>query len=325
MGKVRGLATAGMVALVACSTLSAAPVSAAGRTCSVGAYVISLYDFDFASGSYGADLWFWSRCPSPDLKPLDVMDMVNATEVTRSLAATSERGGAFWSYVKVSGVFRHAWDVRNYPFDRHELEMIVENTNAPASDFSFVADREGSKVSRDVVIDGWKIEGFRVTESTYVYDTAFGDPSFDGKQESDYARLSVGVTLSRTKLLSFFKLVAGVYVAVALSLLAFMLGPYNGRRRTNILVGTLFAVLVNMRVSDAMLGRTESMTLIDEIHILAMLYIFGIALAGIYSQWLHDRQRHEDAVRADATGLWIAALSYLALNAALVAGAALRS
>jgi hypothetical protein len=67
------------------------------------------------------------------------------------------------------------------------------------------------------------------------------------------------------------------------------------------------------------------MTLIDEIHILAMLYIFGIALAGIYSQWLHDRQRHEDAVRADATGLWIATLSYLVLNAALVAGAALRS
>jgi len=44
------------------------------RTCEVGAYLISLHDFDFARGSFGADLWLWSTCPSPDLRPLDVMD-----------------------------------------------------------------------------------------------------------------------------------------------------------------------------------------------------------------------------------------------------------
>lgn len=312
-------------ALAACASLAlVSSALAAPRTCKVGAYVISLYDFDFAAGSFGADLWLWSSCPSPDLKPLDVMDFVNATHVTRSLAASSERGGVTWSYVKVSGVFRHPWDVRSYPFDRHALEIIVENTAAPASEFSYTADLEGSKPSRDIHLDGWLVSDFGVKEYTYLYDTTFGDPSFDGKKESDYARLAISVSIARSKLLSFFKLVAGVYVAVALSLLAFLLGPYNGRRRTNILVGTLFAVLVNMRVTEAVIGRTESITLVDEIHMLAMGYIFCIALAGIYSQWLFDRERQADAERADATGLWIAGISYVILNVALVAGAALR-
>lgn len=307
-------------ALLACSrTAGAVP-----RSCSVGAYVISLYDFDLARGTFGADLWLWSTCPSADLKPLEVMDFVNATAVTRSLAATSETGGLHWSYVKVSGVFRHTWDVRRYPFDRHDLEIVVENTNVPASAFSFVADRAGSKPSRDIRIEGWQVTGFAIDERKYVYDTIFGDPSFEGEAESDYARLAVSISIARAKYFSFIKLVAGVYVAVALSLLAFLLGPYNGRRRTNILVGTLFAVLVNMRVSETVIGRTESVTLVDEIHLVAMVYIFCIAFAGIYAQWLHDAERVEDAVRADTTALWIAGLSYVAVNVALIAGAALR-
>jgi len=252
------------------------------------------------------------------------MDFVDAIEVRKSLAASSERGGIVWSYVKVSGTFRHAWDVRSYPFDRHELSIVVENTDAPASSFAYVADHQGSKPSRDIRLDGWKITGFSIEAFTYVYDTIFGDPAFAGKSSSDYSRLAVTASIARTKLLGFGKLVAGVYVAFALSALAFLLGPYNGRRRTNLLVGTLFAVLVNQRVAESQLGRTESVTLIDQIHVLAMVYIFAIALVGIYSQWLFDRNRQDRAVRVDVVGFWVTCVSYGALNLALIWAAAIR-
>jgi hypothetical protein len=252
------------------------------------------------------------------------MDFVNAISVQKSLAASSERSGLEWSYVKVSGVFRHHWDVQSYPFDRHTLRIVVENTNAPASAFSFHADREGSKPSRDIQLDGWRITRFEIAEQTYLYDTIFGDPAFHGEEVSDYARLVLSVSIERTRLLSFLKVVTGVYVAVALSTLAFLLGPYNGRRRTNLLVGTLFAVLVNQRVAETVIGRTESLTLLDEIHLVAMLYIFAIALAGIYSQWLFDQGHQEQATRHDLRGFWIASVSYAVVNVALVGSAALR-
>ena len=315
-------------ALLGCALLaaqaSAEPGSQEPRSCEVGAYLISLHDFDLARGAFGADLWLFSTCPSPDLRPLEVMDFVNAISVARSLAATSERSGSWWSYVKVSGVFRHDWDVRSYPFDRHTLRIVVENTNAPASAFAFVPDLKGSKPSRDIRIDGWRITDFAIDAQTYVYDTIFGDPAFDGKEESDYARLVLSTSIERTKLLSFVKVVTGVYVAFALSTLAFLLGPYNGRRRTNLLVGTLFAVLVNQRVAETVIGRTESLTLLDSVHLVAMLYIFATALAGIQAQRLFDQGRQEEAARHDIRGFWITVVSYVAVNLALVGAAALR-
>ena len=292
------------------------------RTCTVGAYLISLHDFDPAESSFGADLWLWSTCATPDLRPLDVMDFVNAKEVRTSLAATYERSGVYWTYVKASGTFRHAWEERNYPFDRQVLRIVGENTNAPAAEFSYTADREGSKPSRDIELDGWRITSFDLATQRYVYDTTFGDPAFAGADESDYSRIVVSVGIERTKLFSFFKLVTGVYVAVALSALSFLLGPYNGRRRLGVLAGTLFAVLVNQRVAESVIGRTESVTLVDQIHIVAMVTIFAIAVAGIHAQVLFDRGQQDRATRNDIRGLWVTAVTFVIVNAILIGVAA---
>jgi membrane-anchored protein YejM (alkaline phosphatase superfamily) len=107
-------------------------------------------------------------------------------------------------------------------------------------------------------------------------------------------------------------------------MLSFLMGPYDGKRRANMLVGTLFAVLVNQRVTESVIGRTEAITLIDKIHLIAMVYIFLIALAGIYSEWLLDQGRKEEADRNEVRGLWVAAVSYVVVNAIVVGAAAIR-
>lgn len=316
-------------ALVWCAVVACVGIPRAGaasdvvpKKCDVGAYLISLHDFDMAAGSFGADLWIWSTCPSKDLRPLDVMDLVNSVRTETRLSSTFERSGVFWSYVKVSGVFRHQWNATRYPFDRHVLRIIVENTNAPASEFAFRADRQSSLVSRDLALDGWRVTSFDVEPTTYVYDTTFGDPAFVGKKQSDYSRLLISIAVARTKRWSFITLVAGVHVAFALSALAFLLGPYNGRRRANLLAGTLFAVVVNQRVAESVIGRTEHLTLLDQIHIVAMLLIFLIALAGVKAQQIFDSGAQEAAARWDRRGLWTTGLAYVIVNVALVVTAA---
>jgi hypothetical protein len=292
------------------------------KTCKMGAYVISLYDLDMSQGSFGADLWFWSTCDNKNLHPLDVMDFVNAKQLNRSLSATSERNGSYWSYVKISGIFRQTWDTRNYPFDRHDLQITAENTDTPASLFSYTIDRKGSKPSKDLSLEGWKLNDFKIEERSYFYDTNFGDPALQKDEKSEYSRLIISLPISRKRVLSFFKLSTGVYVAVALSMLTFLLGPYNGRRRINVLVGTLFAVVVNQRVVESEIGRSDFFTLVDKIHVVAMIAIFSMALASIYSQILFDREQKAEATRFDIRGLWIAGISYAIINALLVLSAA---
>ena len=317
------LATLGAI-LCAPQPARASQAAAAPRTCQVGVYLISLYDFDLMRGSFGADLWVWSTCPDQTVKPLEVADFENATQLQQRLPATFNRSGTYWSYVKVSGIFRHHWNVRSYPFDRQDLHIVIEHTADPSTTFSYTAYREGSKPSPEIMLDGWRITNFQIGEQKYIYDTVFGDPAFVGKKQSDYSRLVVTVSLARTKRWSFLKLVAGVYVAFALSALSFLLGPYDGGRRTGLLGGTLFAVLVNQRVAESVLGRVEQLTLLDIIHVVAMIYIFAIAIAGIYAQRLFNNGQEEPARRSDRIGLWVTSISYVIVNIALLAAAAIR-
>lgn len=310
--------------LVCASRPAHASAGTEPRTCSVGVYLIALYDFDLTRGSFGADMWVWSTCPDEKMKPLDVADFVNANQLQTRLTATFNRSGTHWSYVKASGVFRHHWNVASYPFDRQELRIVLEHTADPASTFSYKADAEGSKPSPEIDLEGWRITNFRLGQETYIYDTVFGDPAFVGKKQSDYSRLVLTVSIVRTKRWSFIKLIAGAYVAFALSVLVFFLGPYHGGRRTSLLGGTLFAVLVNQRVAESVLGRVEQLTLIDVIHVVAMVYIFAIALAGIYALQLHNNGHEERARRSDRRAFWITSVSYVIVNLLLLAGAAIR-
>ena len=314
----RIVTAAGTSACVLTLLTATAAHAADPKACEVGVYVISLHDFNMTTASFGADLWVWSTCPSRELRPLEVMDFPTAVRVDTRLESTLERNGVWWSYLKVSGVFRQHWDVRRYPFDRHVLRITMENTNAPASEFSYRADRRGSRLGRDIGVDGWQVANFEIRAHTYVYDTTFGDPAFAGKEQSDYSRLEMSVSISRTKRWSFVTLVAGVYVAFALSCLTFLLGPYNGRRRTNLIAGTLFAVVVNQRVADSVIGRTEHITFLDQIHLVGMIAIFAIAVASIHAQRVFDRGEQERAARFDITGLWVATIWYVAVNMCLV-------
>lgn len=84
-----------------------------------------------------------------------------------------------------------------------------------------------------------------------------------------YSRLTVLLPIQRVKYASFFKLATGVYVALAVGMLSFFYEirqPSVVSARTSLLGGCLFSALVNMRGSESVLGRTESLTLVDQIH-----------------------------------------------------------
>ena len=121
----------------------------------------SLQDLNPSQGTFGADFWIWSTCPSKDLRPLDVMDFPNSVSINTRLGVHVPTRRRLLVAVKVSGVFRHSWNMGNYPFDRHVLTIAIENTNAPASEFAYRADRAASQPSRDIALDGWRISRIR--------------------------------------------------------------------------------------------------------------------------------------------------------------------
>ncbi|WP_143842279.1 hypothetical protein [Nostoc sp. 106C] len=306
------------------------------KTCRVGIFVTSLRNFKFADKSFRADFRVWSVCPSKDLKPLEsmqVIDTIESEEVdyqtqnkpnrTESFAT---KGDVYWSQRDVSAVLNQNWNIQNYPFDRHTLKIVLEESIQDVNGFVYTPDFKNSGYQQDMSLGGWKITDFTLQEEKSAYQTTFGDPELMNKK-GIYSRLTVSIPIQRVKYISFFKLTAGLYVAFAVAMLSFFYEtgqPSLVSARTSLLVGCLFAALVNMRAPESVLGRTESLTLVDQIHIVAIVYIFVAALATVLSRLMNERGQGKQAMWFDRRLLFrVLTISFIVLNAIVISHAAI--
>ncbi len=289
----------------------------------IGIFITSLHDLDVTADTFGVDYWVWSVHP-PELNPLETLEFYNAKEAHADLDQTAERGDRSWSQRKISAVVRHDWDLSNFPFDRQVLDIVLEEGVADATTLVYSADTANSGYNEDIHLEGWHITDFAIEERTVDYATTFGDPDiFDG---SSYARLVASIQLERETMTGFFKLVTGVYVASAIGLLSFLMIPKHPPifgARMGVLVGALFATVLSLRTSEAVLGTTESVSLVDKIHIIAMVYIFIAALITVVVRRAYESGKEELAKRRNRVGLRVLGISFVLINGLLIILAAI--
>lgn len=289
----------------------------------MGVYVTSLRDFDTVGDSFGIDFWVWSVHPSGD-NPLENVEFVNAKQLETRLDETARRGDREWSRLKARATVLHNWDVSNFPFDQQTLTMDLGIADSDAAVYR--VDRAGSGYRKDIAPNGWRITNLDVERRNVENATNLGDPVFSGRSSQEH--IFVTVALERDSIVGFFKLVAGVYAAIAIALLSFLMAPdqppiFSGRM--TVLVGVLFATVVSMQVSNSILGSLEGVSLVDKIHIVALAYIFAAAFVAVISRRDFDSGHKDRAVRRDMVSLYVFGGSFLIINVLLILLAAAAS
>jgi len=80
-------------------------------------------------------------------------------------------------------------------------------------------------------------------------------------------------------------------------------------------VACLFSALVNMQGSESVMGRTQSLTLVDRIHLVAV-YIFAGALATVFSRLTAEAGQGKQAMWLDPRLLFrVLTISFIVQNA----------
>lgn len=286
----------------------------------IGVYITALRDFDTVDDSFGADFWIWSVHPRGD-NPLDSTEFVNAEQLETRLKETTSRNDQEWSRLKARATVLHDWDVSNFPFDRQTLTIDLGIVDPGAR--AYGVDRAGSGYGANVAPNGWRVTGFTVERRTVASDTDFGDPLSSGNSSQEH--LFVSVALERDSVVGFFKLVAGVYAAIAIALLTFLMTPdqppiFAGR--TTVLVGALFATVVNLQVGDNVLGSLEGLSMVAKIHIIALAYVFAATLMTLLSRKTCEAGQKDRARRRDLISLCVFGISFLVINVVLILQAA---
>lgn len=324
-GTLLGGAAQGQATPVAEAGSPAADGSAAPATCRVGLALESVHNIDLDNGTTAADFWIWSVCPDDRFEPLTTMQFVNANSVDMNIEEGAVVDGVFWNYARVSGTFRLEWDLTRFPFDRQVFLIVMEDTANVAADFAYEADPSDPIPETDPRIPDWRIVGSELEASTQTYRTTYGDPSNpDGS--TDYSQLVLTVTFERDDLMGFFKLTFVVYIAFLISLLSYFLNldnPTMLTARMSIISGTLFAVAVSMRTATSTLSTEEGLTLVDKIHLAALVAILIDAVAALVTQRLIENEYPAAKVtRFNRIIMVVVVVGFVVVNAWLIGRAA---
>ncbi|MFF8407501.1 hypothetical protein ACF06P_38445 [Streptomyces sp. NPDC015684] len=299
----------------------AAPTApaAAPPTCQVGAYVTDLYGLDVSPRTINADFWLWSVCPSADLDATRRLEFINATQVSQSDRSVEKVGDQYWSQVKVSGTFRQQFDLSEYPFDKQDVQIQVEDSQLNASQFAYVADRANSGYDHSISLDGFEIRDFSVRVVTHTYQTSFGDPRIKHGQQSRYSQFVIELHLDRVDLAGFIRQAWPAYVAFLISLMSYFIWAPEFltvlAARLGILGASLFSVVLSMR-STSLTGTQFGVTLVDQIHLATLLYtLVGVGCTTyILLSWANPDKRAA-VRRTNRIVAWSTTAAYVIANA----------
>ncbi|RKN65860.1 hypothetical protein D7231_23865 [Streptomyces klenkii] len=318
----------------AAAATAAAPAGrAAPVRCELSAYVSDLYDIDPAKGRFSARLWIWTICPDRRADPLPKISFANADDPGTSEPNIIEQDGHVLDQVRVQSSFRQAWDVRDFPFDHHRIEVIL---TAPddTDHFRFTVNNADAQTNPEIRPQGWRLTGFRLVSATKHYTTTYGDHSL--KNGSTYDQVHIRMDLERSDPTIFWKLTIPLYLAVLIAVSTFLVSTRHEElettarlegihNRLGVLGGGLFVVVLNMQQASDVVTSADGLTLIDRLHLTTLAFLL-VAVAGTVLAWRWTSHGGSTtlAERISHRGAWCGLAAYVAACGALVLLAACR-
>ena len=240
----------------------------------LGLYVTQILNLNSNVDTFQADLWLWINYEDEVAEYFELLEFFNSTESKQLIRDTEKVKNGVWDSAKYSNKISTTWDVTNFPFDKQKFSIMVEIGKSTA-EIILEPDLKDSGVNPNINLDEWKITRSEVKVESVIYPSMFGSPKRTEPEE--YSRFILEIDICRNALSLFFKLHAGVYVAFAITMLSYFMNPGSDdifSSRISLIVGMLFACLVNMQIVDNTIGKTNSLSLSDKIHIFTMINLF---------------------------------------------------
>jgi hypothetical protein len=286
-------------------------------TVKVGCYFLSLHDFNFREKEFTARFWMWLVYDNPEIDFADGVEIPNAKMVNFDATVVDSLKNNKWVQLKITAVIKQNWSVNNYPFDKQELNVVIENSAYDSRTVVFIADTTGQHFDTDFVIAGWTITRFHVSEGTSHYSTGFGDTSLE-KPESEYSKIIVEIDIERNAWGLFFKIFLGMYVSFAIAYISLWIDPEMAESRFALPVGGLFTAVGNKYIIDSYLPESSAFTMVDILHGLTFVMIFTIIFISVLALRYRTRQDLIHGKRVNSRLRNFLGICYVLVNALVV-------
>lgn len=240
----------------------------------IGFYPVSVYEMEMGSNTFYADLYMWLKWKG-DLDPVASLEFTNMVEEwgkqQEGLKAEPQvlPDGSKYMILKIEGRFVQPFDLRNYPLDRQQLSIRVEDSVNTAEQVVFVIDQENTALGANLQIPGWALSGWSGQVFEHDYKSNLGEAG----ASSTYSSAQFNMHIERSTSYFLWKLLMPLVIVLIAALSALILSPKSIDARTALPGGALLtAIFLQMGYSDA-LPELAYLILMDKIYLVAYIMI----------------------------------------------------
>lgn len=288
----------------------------------VGLYITELSDLDLRANKFTITFWIWWLHDLPDYKPAETVEITNAAGAAEITSA--------YEYPEANGVYQGAkyratvlkqWDIDNYPFDKQQLLVDIEENFLSPADLVFAVDDAGTKIDPRVTLQQWNITGFQVVPAAVEYPTVYGDPKLSG-ETSSYPAIIAKINLERNNpWWTLAKSLIGAITGFLLAMTAFLIRPDQLGDRLFLTTAAVFSVIGNQIVLDTFLPPVSGLPLVFKIQAITFLAIIASTFAQVLSSRGLRAGNVAAATRLDTTAALTIMALYIGTNTLLLIGA----
>lgn len=291
----------------------------------LGIYINDIQDLDFRTNSYVVDLYMWFRWRSKDVDPVKSVEFMNifdpegAVKTVLLDEAREMPDGSFYNIVRYHGRFSKKFRLEKYPFDRQQLDFIIEDSVSPQTLQLFVADTRGISMNPSMTLPGFRFGTPQMEISGYTYPTDFGDLSAAAAET--YSRAVVSVPITRPMFTLAIKTFGPILLIVICATLVFYINPHFVEGRIGLAITALLTLVALQFTAAANLPDADYFTMLDKLYMLSYGFIIASLLRVVVTSWQTVEGSIQDRAVARGDHRWgYVLLTLYGIAAALVAG-----
>ncbi len=242
----------------------------------VGVYILNVGKFDVSTGSYTIDFYLSLRCDKP-CSP-EKFEFMNgrATSIDKLVDEPSE------VFYRIQASLVENVDLRQYPFDSHALTIIIEDKKKTKEELVYKLDESNSAIDKNVVIIGWKLDGWNATVSDHYY------PAYN----ETFSSFIFKINISRVGMTSILKSFLPVFFMVFVALLSLLLKADKVTTRLTLNISTLLAAVMFHLNLTSSIPPVGYLTFADKFMIVTYIILIAVLFTGIILM-RHTEQKEE--------------------------------
>ncbi len=306
--------------------LMASPARAEPDKVMVGAYINDIQAINLQTDSYRLDLYVWFRWKDPAIDPSKTYEFMNAfnpSEHVRTPAYDAPQkmpDGSLYMVVRQQGEFSAKFPLQQYPFDRQELVMAMEDTVHSTNELVYMPDDKAITpvtLNKHIRLSGFIVGTPRLEVEGYSYPTNFGDVS--QPEAAVYSRGVISVPIHRPPFATGIKVFMPVLLVLLCTGVVFFVHPAYIEGRLGVAITALLTLVALQLTSASSLPEVDYLLMTDKVYLLSYAFIIATMMqVARVSRHVHEKQY--DIVRASDRRAVCAFIGILAVGCIIIYG-----